>query len=113
MRRRGFFGAMGVLGAALTLGTGKRKPKIRFVEFASPRESPAIYWLEGHEFERFAWLWSGAWGTLSIPQEQIRLGYATRKLSLSGMYFSDTPQEGFEPITYWIRADHFEQEVTA
>ena len=103
MNRRRFFGAIGALGALLTV---RSKSETRFVAFSAPSEPPAICWTEGHVPERFAWLWSGDWGVERIPPEQIRLGYATRKLSLTGMYISDVPQEGFEPITYWIRADH-------
>ncbi|MCC6454184.1 MAG: hypothetical protein IT328_04525 [Caldilineaceae bacterium] len=100
MNRRTFFGVISALCAALTVG---RKSEIRFVEFAPPGQPPAICWAPGHVPERFAWLWSGDWGTDRIPPEQIRLGYATRQLSLTGMYLSDVPREGFEPITYWIR----------
>lgn len=89
--------------AALVLG---RKPEVRRVEFSSPGEPPAIYWVTGHRVELFMAFNEDL--SLSIHASEVKQGWASRKLSLGGMYLSDSPLENFEPITYWIPADHME-----
>lgn len=79
--------------------------------FNSPNEVPAIYWTNGHmPVERFVWMHELS--DIMVPLKQVRYGWASRKLSGVSLYISDTQQENFEPITYWIPADWKGQEVT-
>lgn len=104
MNRRNFLGALGAVAGVAALG---QTPTIREIMFNPPSESPAIYWANGHmDVEHFASGYKLA--GLSIPSEQVKHGYATRKLSFIVLYISDLPQENFEPITYWIPGDHEE-----
>lgn len=112
MNRRLFLGAASAIVGALTLGS-KPNDEVREVMFSPPGEPPAIHWTKGHmDSERVALLFSGASEVKPFPVGQVRYGWGTRKLSHIIMYLSDTPQEGFEPITYWIPADYAGAEVT-
>ncbi|MGP1666842.1 MAG: hypothetical protein ACTS5I_13205 [Rhodanobacter sp.] len=115
MNRRGFFGALSALGAALTLGMTKRESEIRYVEFNPPSaKTRAIYWMDGHvASKRFMALGTVVNEFGELVASQVKYGYGTFKLDRIGVYLSDTPQPNFEPITYWIPTDHFEQEVIA
>lgn len=104
MKRRGFFGAFGAICAALLIG---RKPLIREIEFSAPRQPPVIHWMSGHvDTQMFVSLLAET--GLRIDPSQVARGWGSRKMQFISMYLSDSPLENFEPITYWIPADHLE-----
>lgn len=106
MNRRNFLKGAGV--ASLGLALPEQKVKIREVVFNPPSEPPAIYFMDGHvSVEKFVALINVA-EDRRAPMEPatIRYGWGTFKLSRIRLLLSDTPQPNFEPITYWIPADH-------
>ncbi len=107
MNRRNFFGVMAAVSAVLVV---KPKPTIKQIDFAPPKESPAILWSTEHvDKMRFAEIFSQAGET--INPSDVKHGWSSRKLSGSSMYLSDSQEANFLPITYWIRPGHELKEV--